>query len=783
MPDEKKTEEIVRNHFNKYSSDIIIEQQKSENPRIKKCLQKASKGGDGKGYPDFIISIKNHPDLLIVIECKADWKKHETKNHDSYVDFAVDGSLYYASHLNKQFDVISIGISGEEKNKLNVTNYLCLRSFKKEKVFSNKLLDIDSYVDGYEQNPQKFNQDYVQLLAYAKILNKNLQKNKISANYRSLLIGSIIIALENKPFTKSYKSVNKPKALAELVINSAINELENAGLIRERLENLITQFSFIKTERSLSKKENYLKNLIIGIEENIFTFKRTHKYTDTMTAFYIEFLRYANKDKAMGIVLTPPHITELFTELAEVSKQSVVFDNCAGTGGFLISAMKKMVLNAQNDKQAIKRIKSKQLIGIEEQSNVYALLISNLFIHQDGKTNIVPGNCFDQENINFVKKFKPNVGLLNPPYKSDKKDDIEELDFVLNNLECLEPNSLCVGLLPMQSSISTDGEILQLKKKILESHTLKAVLSLPDQLFHGSANVVSCAMVFIAHKPHNFQKNVFFGYFKDDGFEIKKKFHGRADCYNKWQDIKKKWLDLYLNEKIDKKLSVLKKIKVDDEWSAEKYLTFELQEDEFYKKLDKNILDYVTYLFSNKLLTQAYAKTAGDKNFELDIKNWKSIKLQDLFEISGSKTTPKEELNDDYGEGDYPFITTQATNNSVEGFYNYFTEEGKIITVDSAVLGYAAYQKLNFSASDHVEKLTPKFKMNELSSMFFTTLINTQQFRFNYGRKASQDRLKNLVINVPVLNKNKIFDINDIDLDLIEKIVGSRNYSYNLDKS
>ena len=290
-------------------------------------------------------------------------------------------------------------------------------------------------------------------------------------------------------------------------------------------------------------------------------------------------------------------------------------------------------------------------------------------------------------------------------------------------------------------------------------------------------------MVFIAHKPHNFQKNVFFGYFKDDGFEIKKKFHGRADCYNKWQDIKKKWLDLYLNEKIDKKLSVLKKIKVDDEWSAEKYLTFELQENEFYKKLDKNILDYVTYLFSNKLLPQAFAKPAGDKNFKLDIKNWKSIKLQDLFEISGSKTTPKEELNDDYGEGEYPFITTQATNNSVEGFYDYFTEEGKIITVDSAVLGYAAYQKLNFSASDHVEKLTPKFKMNELLSMFFTTLINTQQFRFNYGRKASQDRLKNLVINVPVLNKNELFDINDIDLDLIEKIVGSRNYAYNLDKS
>ena len=74
---------------------------------------------------------------------------------------------------------------------------------------------------------------------------------------------------------------------------------------------------------------------------------------DKMNSQYIEFLRYANKDKAMGIVLTPPHITELFTELAEVNKQSVVLDNCAGTGGFLISAMKKMIINAKNDLQAI----------------------------------------------------------------------------------------------------------------------------------------------------------------------------------------------------------------------------------------------------------------------------------------------------------------------------------------------------------------------------------------------------------------------------------------------
>ena len=65
----------------------------------------------------------------------------------------------------------------------------------------------------------------------------------------------------------------------------------------------------------------------------------------------------------------------------------------------------------------------------------------------------------------------------------------------------------------------------------------------------------------------------------------------------------------------------------------------------------------------------------------------------------GSETTPLLEL-EEYGYGEYPYVTTQATNNGVEGLYNYYTEEGGVLTVDSAVLGYCSYQSYNFSASD-----------------------------------------------------------------------------------
>jgi len=80
-----------------------------------------------------------------------------------------------------------------------------------------------------------------------------------------------------------------------------------------------------------------------ALGEHVHGFMESHKYFDTVGQFYIEFLRYANNDKGLGIVLTPPHITELFVDIAEVGKDSIVVDSCCGTGGFLISAMKKMV--------------------------------------------------------------------------------------------------------------------------------------------------------------------------------------------------------------------------------------------------------------------------------------------------------------------------------------------------------------------------------------------------------------------------------------------------------
>jgi len=506
--------------------------------------------------------------------------------------------LLYASYLSKEFDILAIAVSGQDSSHLKISHFLQLKNERKAiPIFGDILLTAQDYLDGYLKSPEKFRQDYNALLDFTKQLNEKLHSNKILESQRSLLISCILIALENPAFKASYKSHKTPQNLANALVQTVSNELESANIDGKKLENLNIQFSFIKTDTSLSTKDKVLRELIDEIDENINSFIKTHEYFDVLGQLYIEFLRYANSDKGLGIVLTPPHITEFFSELAQVNKNTIAYDNCAGTGGFLISAMKKMIQDAKGDQETIKNIKARQLIGVEYQSHIFALAVSNMYIHQDGKTNIINGSCFDEEVMKEIKAKKPTAGLLNPPYKADKKKDTDELEYVLNNLECLVDGGTCVAIVPMQSALAQTGRVYEYKKQLLQKHTLEAVLSMPDGLFFNSdVNVVSCVMVFTAHKPHPKNKETYFGYYKNDGF-VKRKIKGRIDAYGKWDKIKEKWISYFLNRKNEAGFSVNKAVSAEDEWVAEAYMETD------YSNLSKQnfIKTIKDYVFFNEL--------------------------------------------------------------------------------------------------------------------------------------------------------------------------------------
>ena len=606
MANEAKTSQLFRKLLKAKGyyddKDIVVEEQQAENPKINKLLQNASKSGTEKGFPDFIITCGRYPDLVIVVECKADTKMQKSDTLDSYKDYAVDGALLYASFLSKEYDVVAIGFSGEKESLHEISHYIQLNGEKDcHQLFNDgELLDLDSYHHGLMQSTYKFNQDFNKLLDYTKEVNQELHDKKIKERLRALLISGILIALKNERFKAEYKNYETTQLLVSNLFNSITAELGKSDVPERNKESLVKGYEFITTNPSINNSsaegKRYLTDLISNCDSRINGFNVTHKYIDTISQFYVEFLRYANNDKGLGIVLTPPHITELFCELAQIDKDSVVFDNCAGTGGFLVSAMKRMLENAGGDIAKEQHIKDWQLIGIEYDEEIYTLLISNMIVHRDGRTNIIRDDCFNVSAQEINEKFHPTVGLLNPPYKNKGKG-IEELEFVLNNLSMLEKGGRCVAIMPISCVNDVSGKSYLLKQKILQKHTLEAVLSLPEELFHSSkVNTVTCAVVLTAHVPHPENKKTWFGYCRDDGF-VKRKNKGRIDANHTWQQIKEQWVSAYINREVISGFSLMQKVTATDEWCAEAYLTTDyehLTEDDFLETV-KNF-----YLFNMK---------------------------------------------------------------------------------------------------------------------------------------------------------------------------------------
>jgi type I restriction-modification system DNA methylase subunit len=213
-----------------------------------------------------------------------------------------------------------------------------------------------------------------------------------------------------------------------------------------------------------------------------------------------------------------------------------------------------------------------------------------MILHGDGKSSIFLGSCF--EDADQIER-KPTVGLLNPPYKSDA-GDTEEIEFILSNLQKLERNGRCVAIIPISCVLQDEGAGLALKQRLMKEHTIEAVMSMPEDLFHNSdVGVITCTIVVTAHVPHPKGKKTWLGYWRNDGF-IKVKGKGRIDANNEWVGIRERWIDAFQNRTVDHKASVMVNLAPEDEWCAEAFLKTDyttLTEGEF----ERSIRNYIAF--------------------------------------------------------------------------------------------------------------------------------------------------------------------------------------------
>jgi Type I restriction modification DNA specificity domain len=194
--------------------------------------------------------------------------------------------------------------------------------------------------------------------------------------------------------------------------------------------------------------------------------------------------------------------------------------------------------------------------------------------------------------------------------------------------------------------------------------------------------------------------------------------------------------------------------------AANKTLKEILLPSEMPKEFQNITIDSVVVPKKKPLITNSLVLNTG---------SWEWYEIQELFEIKKGKRLTKEDMI----EGNTPFIGSIDSNN---GYREHIGQEpihsGNTITVNyNGSVAEAFYQPKPFWASDDVNVLYPKFKMNPFNALFIATIIKAEKYRFNYGRKWHVERMNISKIKLPVTSKKQP------DFEFMEDYIKSLPYS------
>ncbi len=361
MANERITENLVRDQLRRrgyFDPGAItrVEEQRSEIAGIERLLRSASKSKrGGPGSPEFIITSPDSPDFVLIIECKADPRRHQSPTLAAPVSYAVDGALHYAEALSKDFNVIAVGVSGHAKHLL-IDCFIWAKGSPTHSVLTNKagvpITEILSWADFIENatfDPKLQALRFDELMAFSRDLHVFMRDHmKLIESEKPLVVSGTLIALRDEAFAKSF-GLYQPDDLQKQWLRVIREQIQKADIPNAKRLAMVQPYESIAVHPELGKPSGktamkypggVLRELINELYQKVWPFIFMYRDYDVVGQFYGEFLKYTGGDKkALGIVLTPRHITELFSRLSSVDKDSRVLDLCAGTGAIGIEAL------------------------------------------------------------------------------------------------------------------------------------------------------------------------------------------------------------------------------------------------------------------------------------------------------------------------------------------------------------------------------------------------------------------------------------------------------------
>lgn len=538
------------------------------------------------GKPDFHVEKYKLP---VIIENKKGISKLLSKNKDGIKfddkdieNYAVNGALHYSRAMidsGKYQEVIAVGVAGDSEDNVNMKIYYVFgagtNAYKElSKTSTFDFLENDDIFDNFykeailseEEKHQILIDSQTTLQGYAKKLNKLMHNHNITAPQRVLYVSGMLLAMQEIKDKDGLKtdgglipedlkgSQLESKRDGTLIVNQIKGFLDGREIAEDKKKLMLASFSEISKDiqrDELVENDKEVAKFINGnssVTKQIFTFIYEYIFKsidglgghiDIMGEMYSEFLKYALGDgKEIGMVLTPPYVTKMMSQILNITSENKVMDLATGSAGFLISAMELMIEDVNikygkgttKSKEAINNLKKNNLLGVELNAEMYTLAATNMILRGDGSSRIEKGSAFNRPESLFTD-FKADRVLLNPPFSYEENG----LPFIAYGLDRMEKGGL--GAIIIQDSAGS-GKAIKTAQNILKKHTLLASIKMPVDLFIPMAGVQTSIYIFKAHEAHDYDQIVKFIDFRNDGYKRAKRGISEVDNpTQRYQDV------------------------------------------------------------------------------------------------------------------------------------------------------------------------------------------------------------------------------------------------------
>ena len=526
----------------------LLRQQEYRNfPQLRSLLRSASKSGKGHGLPEALIVDRASLEPLAIVEAKGDF--------DNLSEAIAEARDYAQPCINAGYATLAIGIAGtsEEEFGLQVEKWVKNKwvpiTYDKTPInWIPNPTDLTRIAPGTSTELRPTVPPADVLAKRAEEINRLLREARIKDELRPAVVGSIMLALWS-----SGGDIRKSKDH----ILGDINEACREAFWRAEKPDLADSLRVDEANDALAVKARRIVSILELL--NVSTLTAEHDYLGQL---YETFFRYTGGN-TIGQYFTPRHITEFMAEIAQIGKRDLTLDPACGTGGFLISAMHRILSTTKISRSEMVKIVRDRLIGFEDEPVTAALCVANMILRGDGSTSVYRGNCF---TVPEYPEKKATIALMNPPFPH-KKTDVPSERFVERSLDGLRLRGKLAVILP--TSLLVKSSKGKWRERILRHHTLLAVAQLPDELFQPYASSTTCIVMLEKGIPHNPKGQTVFVRVAYDGLTLKKSSRiQRTDGKNQMPDA----CDAIINKRAIPGFSGLASVSGRNEWAVGAYI-------------------------------------------------------------------------------------------------------------------------------------------------------------------------------------------------------------------